>query len=125
PAPVVAAMPAAPIALSWPLWGASREFPTAPWLPLPAVPDALSGWTVPLLLVLLALALIPRAWTPLPFIAVAALLVVGDQNRLQPWLYQGALLLAAFAFADRARPACQLVLVATFVWRGVSKLNPD
>jgi hypothetical protein len=122
---LVVAMLAASIALSWPLWGTSREFPTAPWLPLPAVPDALSGWTVPLLLVLLALALIPRAWTPLPFIAVAALLVVGDQNRLQPWLYQGALLLAAFAFADRARPACQLVLVATYVWSGISKLNPD
>ena len=122
---IVAAMLAACIALSYPLWGTLREFPTAPWLPLPALPDALSPWTVPLLLGLLALAVVPRPWTPLPFLAAVTLLVLWDQNRLQPWLYQGALLLGAFAFAARARPACQLLLVATYIWSGVSKLNPD
>ena len=122
---LVVAMLAACIALSWPLWGTSREFPIAPWLPLPPLPDALSPWTAPLLLALLAVALVRRAWTPLPFLAVAALLVAWDQNRLQPWLYQGVLLLGAFAFTDRARPACRLVLVATYLWSGVSKLNPD
>ena len=122
---IVVAMLAACIALSRPLWGTVREFPAAPWLPVPAVPDALSSWTVPLLLVLLAIALVPRSWTPLPFLAAAAVLVVWDQNRLQPWLYQGALILGACAVAERARPACQLVLVATYFWSGVSKLNPD
>ncbi len=122
---LVVAMLAASIVSSRPLWGTVREYPPAPWLPIPPLPDALSPWILPLLLALLALALVPRPWTPLPFIAVAAVLVVWDQTRLQPWLYQGVLCLGALALADRARPACQLVLVATYFWSGVSKLNPD
>jgi hypothetical protein len=122
---IVVAMLAACVALSFPLWGTAREFPPAPWLPLPALPDSLSPGMVPLLLALLALALLPRRWTPLPFIAVAAALVLWDQTRLQPWLYQGALLLGAFALSDRPRSAVQLVLAATYFWSGVSKLNPD
>ena len=122
---IVVTMLAASIVLSRPLWGTVREYPPAPWLPLPAFPDALSPWMLPLLLALLALALVPRRWTPLPFIAVTAALVLWDQTRAQPWLYQGVLFLGAFAFADRLRPACQLILVATYFWSGVSKLNPD
>lgn len=113
------------IALSGPLWGTARELPPAPLLALPLVPDAASAWVVPMLLSLLALALVPRRWTPLPFIIVAAALVLLDQTRLQPWLYQGALFLGAFALSDRPRPVVQLVLAATYVWSGVSKLNPD
>ena len=122
---LVVAMLAGCIVLSRPLWGTVREYPPAPWLALPPLPGALSPWMLPALLVLLALALVPRPWTPLPFVAVAAVLVLWDQTRLQPWLYQGALFLGAFALAGRARPACQLVLVATYFWSGVSKLNPD
>lgn len=122
---VVVAMLAAGIVLSRPLWGTVREYPPAPLLPLPALPDALSPWLLPLLLALLVLALIPRPWSPLPFIALAGALVLWDQTRLQPWLYQGALLLGALALADRPRAACQLLLVATYVWSGISKLNPD
>ena len=103
---IVVAILAAGIVLSRPLWGTIREYPPAPWLPLPPLPDALSPWILPLLLALLALALVPRPWTPLPFIAVAAALVVWDQTRLQPWLYQGALFLGALALATgHARPA--------------------
>jgi hypothetical protein len=122
---IVVAILAAGIVLSRPLWGTIREYPPAPWLPLPPLPDTLSSWILPLLLALLAIALVPRPWTPLPFIAVAAALVVWDQTRLQPWLYQGTLFLGALALADRARPACQLILVGTYFWSGVSKLNPD
>ena len=122
---LVVAMLAASIVLSRPLWATVREYPPAPWLPLPALPDALSPWILPALLSLLALALVPRRWAPLPFIGVAAALVLWDQTRLQPWLYQGALFLGALALADRARSACQLVMVATYFWSGVSKLNPD
>jgi len=122
---LVVAMLAASIVLSQPLWGTVREYPTAPALPLPAFPEALSPWMLPLLLALLVLALVPRRWTPLPFIAVAATLVLWDQTRAQPWLYQGVLFLGAFAFAGRPRSVCQLVLVAPYFWSGVSKLNPD
>ena len=122
---VVVATLAACIALSRPLWGTVREFPPAPLVALPPLPDALSPWLVALLVVLLALALAPRRWTPLPFIAVAAALALWDQARLQPWLYQGALFLGAFALSDRPRPILQLVLTATYVWSGISKLNPD
>ena len=100
---LVVAMLAAGIVLSRPLWATVREYPPAPWLPLPPLPDTLSPWILPALLALLALALVPRRWTPLPFIGVAATLVVWDQTRLQPWLYQGALFLGALALADRAR----------------------
>jgi uncharacterized membrane protein YphA (DoxX/SURF4 family) len=122
---LVVAMLGASIALSHPLWGTVREYPPAPWRPLPPLPDALSPWMVPLLLALLVVALRPRRWTPLPFIALAALLTLFDQTRLQPWLYQGALILGAFVLTDRPRPVCQLVLVATYFWSGLSKLNPD
>ena len=128
PAParaIAVAMLAASIALSRPLWGMLRELPPAPLLPLPPLPDALSPWSMPLLLALLALALVPRRWTPLPFMVVAGMLVLWDQTRLQPWLYQGVLFLGAFALSDRPRPVLQLVLAATYFWSGISKLNPD
>jgi uncharacterized membrane protein YphA (DoxX/SURF4 family) len=113
------------IALSVPLWGTVREFPPAPLLVSLPLPDVSPLWVVLLLLALLAVALVPRRWTPLPFIIVAASLVLVDQTRLQPWLYQGALFLGSFAWSDRPRPAVQLVVSATYVWSGVSKLNPD
>ena len=80
---------------------------------------------MPALLALLALALLPRPWTPWPFVALAAALVLWDQARAQPWLYQGALLLGALALARQPRRAVQLALAASYVWSGVSKLNGE
>lgn len=118
-------MLAAGAVLSQPLWGTAREYPPTPWLSLPAFPAVLSPWMLPLMVGLLALALVPRRWTPLPFMAVAAVLVLWDQTRLQPWFYQGVLFLGAFALSARPLRTCQLVLAATYLWSGISKLNPD
>jgi uncharacterized membrane protein YphA (DoxX/SURF4 family) len=124
--PVVAAMLAACIALSPRLWGTRREFPPVPLLDVPDVTGGLpAAVVVAALAALLALAVVTSRWTPWPFLAAAAVLVVGDLTRLQPWLYQGALCLAAFALCRRPLDACRLVLVATYAWSGVSKLNPD
>jgi hypothetical protein len=120
--PVLVAMLAACIALSARLWGADREYPPVPLLDVPQPPGALA---VAALIALLAVALVPRRWTPAPFLAAAAVLAIGDLTRLQPWLYQGALCLGAFALCRQPLDACRLVLAATYVWSGLTKLNPD
>jgi len=121
----VVLMLAACIAVNPSLWTAQREYPPAPWLPLARLPAALDALAVPALLTLLGLALLPRPWAPWPFLGLAALLVLGDQARLQPWLYQGALFLGALALARDPRRAAQLVLALSYFWSGVSKMNPD
>jgi hypothetical protein len=128
--PLVAAMLAACIAASPRLWGGPREYPAIPLPALGGLPPGISGalpaWlVVAALLALLGLAVVPRRWAPAPFLAAAALLVAGDITRLQPWLYQGALSLGAFALCRRPLDACRVLVAAIYAWSGVSKLNAD
>lgn len=60
-----------------------------------------------------------------PTILFAGLSVLGDLNRLQPWLYQYvAMLFAVATFQDKeAKRACQLILFCVYFWSGFYKLN--
>ena len=73
----------------------------------------------------LAIAPRPRAWAGAA-LALTVVLVLGDQSRWQPWLYQYALMVAALALArstTETLTAWRLVLVALYVWGGIQKLN--
>lgn len=46
-----------------------------------------------------------------------------DQNRLQPWFFQALLVFFAFTAARQRLELCRLVLVGTYFWSGVQKIN--
>ena len=119
------------LVLSWRLWISSRLFPLSPVTDaLPGVPYPLDYvWLVVLLGLLGAVAVIarPRS-TILVCLALALGLALGDQTRWQPWCYQYLVMLAAVGVYGWSRPAsaldaCRLIIVGTYVWSGVQKLN--
>ncbi|HEX8708785.1 MAG TPA: hypothetical protein VF723_11125 [Pyrinomonadaceae bacterium] len=119
------------------LWfGTGRTFPRAPLLnALPAFLSAADYLASVLLFAALALTAISRR--PGPYLACAlaltALLVVLDQTRLQPWVYQYFLMLGVLACgrwgeaneaaAGRTLAASQLIIAALYFWSGAQKLN--
>jgi hypothetical protein len=116
------------------LWiGVHRLYPRAPMVPLAEIP--LAAEVALLLLVVAGLVLgwtersRSRAAIGVALIALA-LLVAADQSRLQPWVYEYALVLAvlgsAAASADdqyRALKVCRSLLVALYFWGAVQKMN--
>jgi hypothetical protein len=126
------------IALSFKLWfPTARSFPRAPLLGslpqfiVPAVDYFLSS-----LLVVALVALISRKWPTASLIAAIILLVflvLLDQHRLQPWVYQYLLLLTVLVWhvwlSRAARSTLlvlsilQLIVAMLYVWSGVQKLN--
>lgn len=86
---------------------------------------------------MLVLSIIRPQWPMLTvsFLALAILLSLWDQNRWQPWFYQYLLMLAAIAYGMRtmsqriqqrlALTICRLIIVCTYVWSGVQKLNAN
>jgi len=119
------------------LWLSSpRFYPTVPVFGfLPAVPFPLDFALFAAMLILIA----PLAFAKRPgryvaaFLILAALLVLWDQSRLQPWFYQYALMLFALGIGARrglegeararALDACRLVVAAMYFWGGMQKLN--
>lgn len=122
------------IAMSPRLWIAvNRLYPRAPIVPLAEVP--LAAEVALLLSVVAGLALglterlRSRAAIGVALIALA-LLVAADQSRLQPWVYEYALLLvvlgSAGSSADDKHTAlrvCRSLLVALYFWSAVQKMN--
>jgi hypothetical protein len=112
--------------LSAPLWMNGRPFPVLPvagWFPLVPVPwDAvLFGGT------LFALALAMRFYRPgvTLFLIGGFWLVLQDQNRLQPWFYLYAVMLALTLFRESvALAGCRVAVSALYVWAGWHKFNP-
>jgi uncharacterized membrane protein YphA (DoxX/SURF4 family) len=119
------------------LWiGASRTFPTVPLIEgvgivTPPVEYLLS----PLLIISLVASAISRR-SHRYLIAAAFLtvfLILLDQSRLQPWVYQYLIMLSALGWysgynPDSAAPdyclaVNQLVIAALYFWSGVQKLN--
>ncbi len=115
----------------------ARSFPRAPLII--ALPDNVVPALEYLLSVLLVFALIALIFVKRPLkylIAVVILLsvlVVLDQMRLQPWIYQYLLLMIVMAFYywrsdhDQLRnitlPALQLIVASLYFWGGIQKLN--
>jgi len=124
--------------LSWRLWISSRLFPLSPvtgWLP--AVPFPFDYiWLVLLLGLLLAIAVIahPRRLILL-FLLLAGILSLWDQTRWQPWFYQYLFMFAAVGLCAWKKPeaqkqqaalnACRLIVVFTYFWSGLQKLNAN
>lgn len=125
------------ILLSQGLWfGVGRTIPRAPLLNL--LPDPISSLESLfslLLLAALALAAVkerPRRYL-LAAVALTLLLVISDQTRLQPWVYQYLLMLSLLAFvrpgvegyvdASHVLAANRFVVAALYFWGGVQKLN--
>ncbi len=116
------------VAASWPLWLDSGDFPRVPFVPgWPAIPGPFA-WAVPLGLIA-TLALAAAGWRWRGMIAASLFLlgfaVAGDQNRLQPWAYQYALVALALATTP---PATALRLarwyaISLYFYSGLSKLD--
>lgn len=125
--------------ISRPLWTSwTRQIPRVPVIG--GVPSAAMPWIEFILSSLLILAMIGVALrsnrTHRFLVAIAVLLiplVLLDQSRLQPWVYQYWLLLVVFALVSRDRPdgakdrravaLAQLIIAALYFWSGLQKLN--
>ena len=109
------------------LWLTARQFPLIPvaeWFPNPPPPwDRLlfAG-----LLLSLILALRFHRTGVVLFLVGAAFLMLGDQNRLQPWFYLYLILLLLTLFPPKtALSGCRVALSAVYIWSGIHKLNPQ
>jgi hypothetical protein len=122
--------------LSWKLWISSRLFPLAPVSnSLPAIPYPVDYiWFLSLLALLAAISFVSRPRKLiLVFLGLAVLLSLWDQTRWQPWFYQYLFMLAAVGLFAWKKPeaannraaldACRLIVVSTYLWSGVQKLN--
>jgi hypothetical protein len=120
------------LGLSWPLWIAHGDLPMVPFaggLPVLRRPwsDALAmGVAGSLMAGMFAAVRGSRttAWDVISLVGFVAL-VIQDQNRLQPWVYQSVMLTLALA-ACRSRWALwlsRLFLIALYVHSGLSKLD--
>jgi hypothetical protein len=122
------------IAMSPRLWIAvHRLYPRAPIVPLAEVPLAVEVALLFLMAMGLALGLAerPRSRMAIGVALIAlALLVAADQSRLQPWVYEYALLLVVLGSAasssddqHTALRTCRSLLVALYFWSAVQKMN--
>jgi hypothetical protein len=122
--------------LSTKLWLSSRYYPLTPVNEnLPFVPPPFDYVLFLTLLVLLVtVAINSRLRKPILALLVLVLcLCLLDQSRVQPWFYQYAFMLAAFAFylwsaADEHNQrvllnTCRLIVAASYFWSGVQKLG--
>lgn len=127
------------ILLSPRLWlsseGSSREFPVAPVADLfPELGAALGALVFAVIvaaLVLTAIATRPRPFLALLVVALV-LMVLLDQTRLQPWVYQYLFMFGALALvagrkggpgAEGALRTSRLIVATTYIWSGAQKLN--
>jgi hypothetical protein len=125
------------LVLSPQLWLSSRSYPTSPvfaWLPELGHPwdyVALGG----MLMLLVGIVVHPRPkWLVFAFVLLAGGYSLFDQTRWQPWFYQYLFMFIALAFypwhnSDTAKNSnaidgCRIIVVATYFWSGLQKVNP-
>jgi hypothetical protein len=122
--------------LSPKLWMSERGFPTVPLVTgTPGLPQWASlAVTGLLVLSVLLVAVMPRPRLALlGALAVGAILVLFDVNRLQPWFYQYLLMFVALMLARWDDPdslysraawaGCAIILIGIYFWSGVQKAN--
>jgi hypothetical protein len=113
------------LGLSWPLWIEPSDLPRVPFRDQFPQATAAGSWVLfGLLLASVAAGVARRAWLG-PSLVLFGVLVLQDQHRLQPWVYQYlvfGLLLATL----RARQAVVFArgwLIALYFYSGLSKLD--
>ena len=120
------------IVLSWPLWFAAAR-PTFPLLPIVGAASVASWWWsvvhAGLLLLLLVLVLIfPNQKKLRPALLLwLSILCCLDLNRLQPWIWFYALVIAVWLFGQNEREmrhTWRWLLAAVYAWSGFHKLTP-
>lgn len=121
--------------ISLPLWIGDRIIPLVPVFNLPA-PEIISGTLFLLLIPILIWAWIsPRPKTQLLLTpTILGLLVLFDQNRIQPWVYQyGAILFLLSTYSwriesllqqDRILNVLRLMIASIYFYSGLQKINP-
>jgi hypothetical protein len=124
------------VGLSLPLWySADRLYPRVPVVAGLVMPPPMEGAFVGCLVI--ALALVAAGWrrrVSVPAaLAFTAILVAFDQSRLQPWVYEYALLFAALSAIVPGQPSHgrspdvmatgRLIVIALYFWSGVQKMN--
>ena len=117
------------------LWVSTREYPLVPFSEfLPLLPYPLDYLLFGLFGGLLVLILIFRGRLEGAFVvaalALAVVLVLQDQGRLQPWFFQYSFMLAAVGFfslrrlsTQGAMNTCRLIVAFTYVWSGLQKAH--
>jgi hypothetical protein len=109
------------MALSYKLWLTARFFPLTPVFPfLKPVSAPFDAVLFGAALVGLAACAMTARLIPI-FATLAIVLVLFDQSRMQPWLYEYVFLLLGVAFASPN--ACRLIIASTYFWSGIQKLN--
>lgn len=123
--------------LSYKLWLNERNYPLAPVLDLfPALPSPFdyAQLILPLLLLILGIVFRKASVYLLLFFVLFWLLVLGDQNRLQPYCYQFAIMLLVLAVhgnsdnpeREQLTLNCLRVIIAgSYLWAGIHKFNGD
>jgi hypothetical protein len=120
------------IAATWPLWIPTHDFPRVPFVSaLRRMPDSVE-WTLFVAMLGSLFTLAARGGGSWPgkiaafvFVIAAGLLVLADQHRLQPWLYE-FLLLTVILAALPAREAVgwgRMLVVSIYVYSALSKLD--
>lgn len=118
------------LALSIPLWSATREIPLVPLAPGFTLPDPWS--TIVMLVVILSAilcAVSPRRFYIEAFAISLLLMVLADNMRLQPWVWQEGMLLAVLGLGaalhtpDQGTEAAWMILGGTYFWSAILKIN--
>ena len=126
------------ILLSLPLWTGSSSFPSVPMLSfLPVLPNLVAVLFCILLFVLLGGALVvpkPRLWV-LGSVGVVGIMVLFDQMRLQPWVYQYMWMLVVLGLYSWritqknnryvVLQTLRIIIASIYFFSGLQKVNPD
>jgi hypothetical protein len=116
------------VGLSWPLWLDRDDFPRVPFVgSWNGLPSWLTWVVLGAIGATLVSAAIGRAWRWMMGLSLGllAIEVLGDQNRLQPWVYQYLLIgsgLVAFPVGTSLRLA-RLYAISLYLYSGFSKLD--
>lgn len=116
------------LGLSWPLWAGADDFPRVPFVArLPELPGWMAWGVFGLACGAMGAAAFGVAWRTMLVLSMGALglLVLEDQHRFQPWVYQyllTALALAALP-AGRGLAFSRLLIIALYFHSGLSKLD--
>jgi len=121
--------------ISLPAWiPGFRDIPEISLIPFPGSGTLPAGITLTafcaMILSCIAILFRPGRRNPILILLVsAAILVLADINRLQPWLYAYILILLPFVFMDKPDPQILYrnviaILAFTYFWSGLHKINP-